>query len=57
MKDQTIFKAFFYVILSFLSMTQFSYAQQFDQNYLKWKAEQQTQDAKLKKYRSQLLFV
>ncbi len=49
MKDQTIFKAFFYVILSFLSMTQFSYAQQFDQNYLKWKAEQQTQDAKLKK--------
>ncbi|OTG94176.1 ComEA family DNA-binding protein [Acinetobacter sp. ANC 3832] len=48
MKDQTIFKAFFYVILSFLSMTQLSYAEHFDQNYLKWKAEQQTQDAKLK---------
>lgn len=37
-----------YLIL-FFGLSISVHAQQFDQNYLKWKAEQQAQDAKLKK--------
>lgn len=42
-------KGFFYLfgLLSLLSVSS-SYAQQFDQEYLKWKAEQEAQDARLK---------
>ncbi|TCB70347.1 ComEA family DNA-binding protein [Acinetobacter sp. ANC 4216] len=42
-------KGFFYLfgLMSLLSVSS-SYAQQFDQEYLKWKAEQEAQDARLK---------
>lgn len=44
-----ILKTIFYmgVLLSVLSSTS-GFAQQFDQHYLKWKAEQEAQDARLK---------
>ncbi|MFH7767264.1 ComEA family DNA-binding protein [Acinetobacter sp. BSP-28] len=44
-----ILKGIFYIfgLLSLLSASS-SYAQQFDQQYLKWKAEQEAQDARLK---------
>lgn len=44
-----ILNAIFYmgVLMSVLSGTT-GYAQQFDQHYLKWKAEQEAQDARLK---------
>ncbi|MGE8561203.1 MAG: ComEA family DNA-binding protein [Acinetobacter sp.] len=44
-----ILKTIFYmgVLLSVLSATS-GFAQQFDQHYLKWKAEQEAQDARLK---------
>ncbi|WP_089605997.1 ComEA family DNA-binding protein [Acinetobacter piscicola] len=37
------------ILISLLSLSFASQAQQFDQNYLKWKASQQEQDAKLNK--------
>ncbi|MDD2945813.1 MAG: hypothetical protein PHG15_08520 [Acinetobacter sp.] len=44
-----ILKGIFYIfsLLSLLSVSS-SYAQQFDQQYLKWKVEQEAQDARLK---------
>ncbi|CAB1208550.1 ComEA family DNA-binding protein [Acinetobacter bouvetii] len=44
-----IFNRIFYIfaMLSLLNVSS-SYAQQFDQQYLKWKAEQEAQDARLK---------
>jgi len=44
-----ILKGIFYIfgLLSLFSVSS-SYAQQFDQQYLKWKAEQEAQDARLK---------
>jgi len=45
----SILKGIFYLfsVLSLLSVSH-SYAQQFDQQYLKWKAEQEAYDARLK---------
>ena len=45
----SILKGIFYIfsLLSLLSVSS-SYAQQFDQQYLKWKVEQEAQDARLK---------
>lgn len=52
MKNQNRFK--FLLLLLLLNIVPVaSYAQQFDQAYLKWKAEQQAQDAKLKQQNSE----
>ena len=51
MKNNNRFKLFLMMLL--LNIVPAAYAQQFDQAYLKWKAEQQTQDAKLKQQNSE----
>ena len=52
MKNQNRFK--FLLLLLLLNIVPIaSYAQQFDQAYLKWKAEQQAQDGKLKQQNSE----
>lgn len=52
MKNQNRFK--FILLMLLLNIVPVaSYAQQFDQAYLKWKAEQQAQDAKLKQQNSE----
>ena len=52
MKNQNRFK--FLLLMLLLNIVPVaSYAQQFDQAYLKWKAEQQAQDAKLKQQNSE----
>lgn len=51
MKNQNRFKLF--LLMSLLNILPVAYAQQFDQAYLKWKAEQQAQDAKLKQQNSE----
>lgn len=42
-------RLYWIILFSLLSLSFASQAQQFDQNYLKWKASQQEQDAKLNK--------
>ena len=52
MKNQNRFK--FILLMLLLNIVPVaSYAQQFDQAYLKWKAEQQAQDGKLKQQNSE----
>ena len=51
MKNQNRFK--FFLLMLLLNILPVAYAQQFDQAYLKWKAEQQAQDAKLKQQNSE----
>ena len=56
MKNQNRFK--FLLLMLLLNIVPVaSYAQQFDQAYLKWKAEQQAQDVKLKQQNSESYYL